>query len=65
MTLQETMGYIEQGELPERFGAYDNDMRSYALVANGVEENTVIQKLGRHFGLDEKKARQYYRVYGK
>ena len=28
--------YIEQGSLPKRFGAYHNDMRNYALVANGT-----------------------------
>jgi len=37
------LGYIEQGERPERFGAYDNDMRSYALVANGI---TYMQRVG-------------------
>ena len=147
MTLEEVRRYIEQEALPERFGAYDNDMRSYALVANGitymqrtgndvkyavpenvstvagylelmldrgvfvdllsdkevcdmtmaqfsrddiliyqgreegreegikafildkvedgVEESTIIQKLSRHFTLDEKTAKQYYRAYGR
>ena len=36
MTLDETLRYIEQGELPDRFAAYDSDMREYALVANGI-----------------------------
>ena len=36
MTLDEVLDYIEHGSLPERFGAYDNDMRNYVLVANGI-----------------------------
>lgn len=36
MTLEEVLSYIEQGDLPKRFEAYDNDMRNYALVANGI-----------------------------
>ena len=151
MTLDEMLNYIEQGDLPERFKAYDNDMRNYALVANGitymqrtrnetkytmpanistvaeylellldrgifvdllsdkevcdmtmaqfsrddiliyqgreegreegieegirafildkvedgVAENTIVKKLSKHFTLDEKTARQYYRIYAK
>ena len=34
-------------------------------VEDGVEENIIIKKLRKHFTLDEKTARQYYRVYGK
>lgn len=147
MMLDEVLGYIEQGDLPERFAAYDGGMRDYALVANGitymqrtgndmrytapanistvaeylqlvldrgifedllsdkevcdmtmaqfsrddiliyqgreegreegirafildkledgVAESIIIQKLRRHFALDENTARQYYRAYGK
>lgn len=43
MTPDEVLDYIEQGSLPERFGAYNNDMRNYALVANGI---TYMQKTG-------------------
>jgi len=43
MTLDEMLSYIEQESLPERFGAYDNDMRNYALVANGI---TYMQRTG-------------------
>ncbi|MDE6940811.1 MAG: hypothetical protein K2P40_07730 [Lachnospiraceae bacterium] len=43
MTLDETLRYIEQGELPDRFAAYDSDMREYALVANGI---TYVQRAG-------------------
>ena len=43
MTLDETLCYIEHGELPARFAAYDNDMRNYALVANGI---TYMQRTG-------------------
>lgn len=43
MTLDEVLSYIEQGDLPERFAAYDNDMRNYALVANGI---TYMQRIG-------------------
>lgn len=45
MTPDEVLDYIEQGSLPERFGAYNNDMRNYALVANGI---TYMQKTGDH-----------------
>lgn len=43
MTLDEVLIYIEQAVLPERFGQYDNDMRNYALVANGI---TYMQRIG-------------------
>ena len=43
MTLDEIFNYIGQEELPERFAAYDNDMRSYALAANGI---TYMQRTG-------------------
>ena len=43
MTLDETLRYIEQGELPDRFAAYGSDMREYALVANGI---TYVQRAG-------------------
>ena len=36
MILDEVLSYIEQRELSERFGACDNDMRSYAPIANGI-----------------------------
>ncbi|MDE6052543.1 MAG: Rpn family recombination-promoting nuclease/putative transposase, partial [Lachnospiraceae bacterium] len=36
MLLDEILAYIEDGVLPERFAAYDNSMRNYALVANGI-----------------------------
>lgn len=41
MTLDETVKYIEQNIMPERFMAYDNDLRSYAFTANGI---TYIQR---------------------
>ena len=50
MTLDEMLSYIEQGALPERFEAYDNDMRSYALVANGI---TYMQRIGNDAGYGE------------
>lgn len=36
MTYGEMLDYIEQGKLPERFMQYDNDLRNYALTANGI-----------------------------
>ena len=45
MTLEEIFHYIEDAVLPDRFAAYDNDMRNYALVANGI---TYMQRCGRH-----------------
>lgn len=36
MALNEVLTYIEQNILPEQFLPYDNDMRNYALVANGI-----------------------------
>lgn len=36
MTLNEVLNYIEQDIIPERFRLYDNDLRDYALVANGI-----------------------------
>ncbi|MDE7207714.1 MAG: hypothetical protein K2N90_11265 [Lachnospiraceae bacterium] len=41
MTLNETVKYIEQNIMPDRFMAYDNDLRSYAFTANGI---TYIQR---------------------
>lgn len=43
MTLEEVLAYIEQEMLPERFAGYDNDIRDYALVANGI---TYMQRVG-------------------
>lgn len=45
MTLGEIFHYIEKAVLPDRFKAYDNDMRNYALVANGI---TYMQRSGRY-----------------
>ena len=45
MTLDEILDYIEQGKLPERFAQYNNDMRNYALTANGI---TYIQRAMKH-----------------
>lgn len=36
MTLGETLQYIEKNILPDRFKAYDNDLRDYSLTANGI-----------------------------
>jgi len=36
MTLAEIFRYIEEDIVPERFSGYVNDMRDYALVANGI-----------------------------
>ena len=36
MTLTEILDYIEQDILPQRFSLYNNDLRNYALVANGI-----------------------------
>ena len=47
MTLEEVLSYIEQENLPERFSGYDNDMRNYALVANGI---TYMQRMGNDAG---------------
>lgn len=41
MTYTEILAYIEQNVLPERLKEYENDMRNYALVANGI---TYIQR---------------------
>ena len=41
MTLDETVKYIEQNIMPDRFMAYDNDLRNYAFTANGI---TYIQR---------------------
>lgn len=43
MTLDEVLGYIEYEKLPERFEPYGNDVRNYALVANGI---TYMQRIG-------------------
>lgn len=45
MTQNEILKYIEQDILPDRFLMYNNDMRDYALVANGI---TYIQKAERN-----------------
>ena len=34
-------------------------------VEDGVAESIIIQKLRKHFTLDEKTARQYYKSYGR
>lgn len=36
MTLDEIRQYIEKNTLPDRFKLYDNDLRDYALTANGI-----------------------------
>lgn len=36
MTRDEILDYIEQNILPDRFQSYENDLRNYALTANGV-----------------------------
>lgn len=36
MTLDETVQYIERNILPELFEIYTNEMRDYALTANGI-----------------------------
>ena len=36
MTLDEILRYVENNIIPERFGPYGNDLRDYALVANGI-----------------------------
>lgn len=41
MTYTEILTYIEQNVLPKRLREYENDMRNYALVANGI---TYIQR---------------------
>lgn len=45
MTLEEIFHYIEEAVLPDRFEGFDNDMRNYALVANGI---TYMQRSGRY-----------------
>jgi len=44
MTLDEVFVYIGQDILPRRFVPYENDLRNYALVANGI---TYMQRAGR------------------
>ena len=44
MTLDEILAYIENNIVPERFELYHNDMRDYALVANGI---TYVQRAMR------------------
>lgn len=44
MTLKEILSYIEEEKLPKRFDAYHNDVRNYALVANGI---TYMQRIKR------------------
>lgn len=41
MTLAEILEYVEKESIPGRFSDYANDMRNYALVANGI---TYIQR---------------------
>lgn len=36
MTRDEIKEYIENNNFPDRFYAYDNDLRNYALTANGI-----------------------------
>lgn len=36
MTWDEILDYMEQNILPDRFQSYENDLRNYALTANGV-----------------------------
>lgn len=36
MTRDEILDYMEQNILPDRFQSYENDLRNYALTANGV-----------------------------
>ena len=47
MTLKEILSYIEEEKLPKRFEAYQNDVRNYALVANGI---TYMQRVERDNG---------------
>ena len=47
MSHEEMLLYIEEAVLPDRFEEYDNDLRNYALVANGI---TYMQRSGRHDG---------------
>ncbi|MDE6984112.1 MAG: hypothetical protein K2O99_06170 [Lachnospiraceae bacterium] len=52
MTLAEILTYIEEGVIPERLSGYDNDLRNYALTANGV---TYIQRAVREKDSGNKK----------
>lgn len=45
MTHSEILNYIEQNILPDRFLPYDNDIRNYALTANGI---TYMQRAGKN-----------------
>lgn len=36
MTREEILDYMERNILPDRFQSYENDLRNYALTANGV-----------------------------
>lgn len=45
----------------------EEGLRAFILdkVEDGVPESTIIQKLHKHFAMDENTARKYYRVYVK
>lgn len=45
----------------------EEGVRAFILdkVEDGVSESIIIQKLQKHFALDENTARQYYRTYAK
>ena len=53
MTRDEILDYIDRNILPDRFQSYENDLRNYALTANGV---TYMQRAAK----DEKQ--QKYRM---
>lgn len=52
MTPDEVVTYIEQNSIPDRFMAYDSDLRRYALTANGI---THIQRAAK----DEEHNKKY------
>ena len=48
MSMDEILEYIGRNVLPERFNPYDDDMRDYALTANGITYMQRAMKYGRY-----------------
>ena len=58
---------IYQGREEGREEGREQGIKAFILdkVEDGVASSTIIQKLRKHFALDEDTAREYFRIYGK
>lgn len=58
---------IYQGREEGREEGREQGIKAFILdkVEDGVASSIIIQKLRKHFALDEDTAREYFRIYGK